>query len=97
MGNGDKKDQLVYLRNKYITELNQLKIKLKRMESSSSFQRKKNVRFNLEIEKMDDQGNISQSPLIQEGGRVDTSTRQCICDLKCTLKGNMWQCRRKNE
>ena len=93
MGNGDKKDQLVYLRNKYITELNQLKTKLKRMESSSSFQRKKNVRFNLEIEKMDDQGNISQSPLIQ----AKHSGRQCICDLECILKENTWQCRRKNE
>ena len=93
MGYGDKKDQLIYLRNKYITELNQLKTKLKRMESSSSFQRKKNVRFNLEIEKMDDQGNISQSPLIQE----KQSTRQCICDLECILEGNMWHCRRKNE
>ena len=96
MGYGDKKDQLVDLRNKYITELTQLKATLKRMESLS-FQRKKNVRFNLEIEKMDDQGNISQSPLIQEGGRVDTSTRQCICDLECILEGNIWQCRRKNE
>jgi len=92
MGYGDKKDQLADLRNKYITELNQLKATLKRMESPS-FQRKKNVRFNLEIEKMDDQGNISQSSLIQE----KPSTRQCICDLECILEGNMWQCRRKNE
>ena len=93
----DYGDRLVSLRNWYITELNQLKTKYKELELHPSTQRKKYVSFNSEIEKIGERGDREISPLIQEGGRVDTSIRQCACDLECILEGNKWNCRRKKK
>jgi hypothetical protein len=89
MDYGSEKDRLICLRNRYIRELNQLKTKFE----LSSTQRKKNVKFNRNIEKIDERGNISQSSLSPEEDRP-----QCACSLlECTLEGNQWKCTRKKE
>ena len=81
-------DGLFRLRDSYIKELKNLKMKLKRT---------KNVKFNLQIEKINDRGDISFGRLRPEGGRSGATASQCACDLVCKLKNNEWKCERKKE
>ena len=84
-------DDLFRLRDSYIKELKNLKMKLKRT---------KNVKFNLQIEKINERGDISFGRLRPEGtrhprSRATPSASQCACDLVCKLKNNEWKCERK--
>ena len=84
-------DGLFRLRDSYIKELKNLKKKLKRT---------KNVKFNRQIEKINDRGDISFGRLRPEGTRPPPSgatppASQCACDLVCILKNNEWKCERK--
>ena len=86
MGYEGEKDDLFRLRDSYIKELKNLKMELKKRGKHGGHRQKKNVRFRLEIEKINERGNTSISRL-----------NQCACDLECILKGNEWKCRRRKE
>lgn len=94
-------DDLVFQRDKYIKELQELTRKMRGCK-----QLEKKVKFNPKIKNINNQSDISLSRLIQKEERDDTSwyryphssvrSEVGVADLECIFKKNRWKCRRRS-